>query len=136
MKMEQKPKLTGDTVRAIYISCKRIKGDGIGDVSVHETVQGIERTEDFHAGRLDENRQAIIDLLNELPEQFHKRGGGGWTFLNACNDKNGRQWTGFHYEMEMLFMLGMAAGYVSELMPRDLWQILPGGMPYYMIDIK
>jgi hypothetical protein len=35
--------------------------------------------------------------------------------------------------MEGLFCLGMAIGKVECLMPRKMWTILPGGMPYYLV---
>lgn len=63
-----------------------------------------------------------------------KSSGGGWTFLNACHDRHGNLWTGFHRRMEELFMLGLAIGKVHCLFPRDLWDALPGGMPFYMVD--
>ena len=74
-------------------------------------------------------------MLSELPDEFRVSGGGGWSFLQACNDRHGTQWTGFHQAMEELFMLGMAAGLVTELLPRDLWDALPGGMPYYAVKL-
>src|ERR1700726_2490075 len=52
----------------------------------------------------------IIALLTELPDAFHADKGGGWSFLNMCNDRHGRQWTGFQLTMEALFCLGMAIG--------------------------
>jgi hypothetical protein len=77
----------------------------------------------------------IRAMLAELPDQYRKSGGGGWSFLNACDDRHGTQWTGFHRTMEHLFMLGLAIGAVTLLMPRELWDALPGGMPYYMVDV-
>jgi len=56
------------------------------------------------------------------------------SFLNACQDRNGNQWTDLHQRMEQLFVLGQAAGFVSCLLPRDMWAALPGGMPYYVVS--
>jgi hypothetical protein len=72
-------------------------------------------------------------LLNELPSSFKKDIGGGWSFLQACETKDGVQW-GEHRNMEQLFVLGMALGKVRYCLPRDLWQVLPGGMPYLVIE--
>jgi hypothetical protein len=76
----------------------------------------------------------IGDMLDELPAEFQASGGGGWTFLNACNDKDGNQWTGMHAVMEQLFCLGIAAGKARWTIPRDMWATLPGGMPYVSIN--
>ena len=46
---------------------------------------------------------------------------------------DGTQWTDLHRTMEQLFLLGLASGLVTELMPRELWGSLPGGMPYYAV---
>ena len=35
--------------------------------------------------------------------------------------------------MEELFCLGIAIGRVECLIPREMWKILPGGVPYYVI---
>jgi len=61
-------------------------------------------------------------------------GEGGWTFLNACQDKHGRLWTGLHQTVEKLFLLGMATGKAKCLLPREVWPMLPGGLPYFAIE--
>lgn len=76
----------------------------------------------------------IESMLAELPPEFSSTGGGGWSFLNACMDRNGNQWTGLHRTMDRLFMLGIAAGKARWLMPRELWPALPGGMPYVSVN--
>lgn len=97
-------------------------------------IKGITVNFGFHPGRLKKNRKAIIEMLAELPKPFMKSYGGGWSFLQACNDKDDNQWTGLHTRMEELFCLGMAIGVVTMPMPRELWPGLPGGMPYYVVD--
>jgi hypothetical protein len=54
---------------------------------------------------------------------------GGATFLNACVDKNGTQW-GEHRNIDQLLCLGIAIGKVSFPMPKEMWSMLPGGMPF------
>lgn len=87
----------------------------------------------FSRKDIERNHDLIQRMLMELPEQFRQSGGGGWSFLNACDDRHGRQWTGLHQRMGQLFALGQAAGLVNSLLPREMWDALPGGMPYYMI---
>ena len=40
---------------------------------------------------------------------------------------------GEQIDADRLMMLGMAIGKVKYLLPRNLWFILPGGVPYYCI---
>jgi len=101
-------------------------------------VEGIMNRFGFHPERLEQKREQVGRWLRALPHQFHADGGedsGGWSFLNACNQENGMQWTGLHQRMEQLFCLGMGLGLVRCQFPREMWSILHGGMPYYVIDL-
>lgn len=82
---------------------------------------------------IKQHDEDIKNMLNELPEQFHLQGGGGYSFLQACYDKHNHHW-GEQMHMQALFMMGVAAGMVRALFPKDLWIALPGGVPYYVID--
>ena len=55
------------------------------------------------------------------------------SFLDACMDKHGNQWTDFHQTMEQLVQLGIAIGEVEYCLPRDLWSALPGGVPFLVV---
>ena len=90
----------------------------------------------FHPGRVAERREQIREMLKEMDDQFQVGPGcgGGTSFLNLCVDRHGEQWTGFHTTVELLVGIGIAAGMVSFPMPRDMWNILPGGMPYVTIN--
>lgn len=121
-------------------------GDDIGTMSPeefvksrpHVRVSGIVNDFAFKPDALEEHRDEIMEQLLDLPAEFMASsasdGGGGWSFLNACNDREGNQWTGLHLTMEGLFALGMGIGKVTCPMPRDLWIALPGGMPYYTVN--
>ena len=122
-------KLTPEAVNSIFMDCLFREGE---DTSNFKKAQGIVCNVGFHPGRLNNHKEEIVALLAELPPQFHEATGGGWPFLNACNDKDGNQW-GEHKNMEQLFQLGIASGLVKCLLPREMWGILPGGMPYYMV---
>lgn len=86
----------------------------------------------FHPDRIENHRSEIIEMLNELPTEFHKDSGGGWSFLNMVNDKNGIHW-GEHQDAEHLMQLGTALGKVEVQLPREIWSALPGGVPYLCI---
>ena len=98
------------------------------DTSTAILVEGVVRKFGFHPERLRQYKSEIADMLRQLPNEFHN---DGWSFLNACVDQKGNQW-GEHKDIEELFVLGEALGLVKCLMPRELWGVLPGGMPYYM----
>lgn len=122
--------LTHETVDELVRDCLLKQGEHDGGVAMAE---GIMRAFMFHPGRIADARTTIAELLAELPDEFRLDGGGGWSFLNASSDRHGRQWTGEHQMMEALFCLGIAAGQARWLTPREVWHILPGGMPYVVV---
>lgn len=87
----------------------------------------------FHPGRLAGHKDEIFSFLKELPDNFLETKGGGASFLQACYDRHGNQWTGVHAIMEQLFLLGLAIGKVKPIFERSMWPHLPGGLPYYTV---
>lgn len=77
----------------------------------------------------------IAAMLLQLDDTFMSGygKGGGWSFLQACNDRRGRQWADEHRSMEALFVLGLGVDLVDSLLPREMWEHMPGGMPYYSV---
>lgn len=121
-------KLTAENVIETAKKCM-FKDDE--DTSNMVMSEGIVSSFGFHPERLQEHKQDIIDMLDCLPDTFRIGDGGGWSFLNACMDKEGNQW-GEHKHMELLVCLGQAVGYARYMM-KDIAFILPGGMPYVQI---
>lgn len=115
--------LTPQRVREVFLACQ---GGPL-------TVVGI-NAYSFNPDRLNERKEEIEEMLSQLPDQFKKSGGGGWSFLNACEDRHGHLWTGDHAIVEALFALGMAIGKVALMLPKERWHMLPGGMPFYIIE--
>lgn len=95
-------------------------------------VTGIIHTFGFHPARLTEIKPEVDELLMELPAQFHRRLGGGWSFLKGCMDKHDRQW-GEQSDVEALICLGIAVDSASFPLSREVWDALPGGMPYFEV---
>lgn len=89
----------------------------------------------FHPQRLVEHSAPIGEMLAQLPQTFHEGTGGGWSFLNACMREDGRQW-GEHRDIDSLLCLGIATGQAKILLPREMWSIFPGGMPYFSVKIE
>lgn len=99
-------------------------------------VEGVLAKFGFHPARVESHRAELTAMLAQLPDDFRGDGpGGGGSFLVACVDRDGVQWTGMHRSVEQLFVLGMALGLVRCLVARPQWAILPGGMPYYAVDL-
>jgi len=122
--------LRPDVVEAIFMDCLFKEGE---DTSRAIPARGIVNNFGYHPDRLKSHEEEIVALLNELPNEFKKESGGGWSFLNGCMDKHGNQWTGEHRVMDQLFSLGLAINKIELPFPREAWSILPGGMPYYAI---
>jgi hypothetical protein len=120
--------LDPNRVEEIFVDCL---ADGRED---HVVAEGITCKVGLNPTRLENHRSEIEAMLDELPDEFKRSVGGGWSFLNACNDKHGNQWTGLHQRMEQLFQLGIGIGKVEAQLPRKMWAALPGGMPYYVIN--
>jgi len=93
-------------------------------------VEGVLNKFGFHPVRLQEEKENVREMLADLPKEFQPDTGGGWSFLNACMDKEGNQW-GEHRDIEQLVCLGIALNLAAYTLPRPMWEALPGGMPYF-----
>lgn len=122
-------KLTAENVETVFLDCLFRDGE---DTSTAKIVDGVISRFGFHPTRLESHKSEIAELLDELPGEFHASNGGGSSFLNACMTKGGDQW-GEHRNIEQLLSLGIATGNAKMLMPREMWNILPGGMPYFVV---
>lgn len=121
--------LTTDAVRKILLDSLFKENE---DHSKSITAEGITATFHFHPERLESHRVEVLSLLKELPIEFMEKTGGGMTFLNGCIDKNGSQW-GEQMNVQELMVLGIGLGLAEYCLPRDMWSVLPGGMPYFMV---
>ena len=123
--------LTEENVHEIFIECLYKENENTEE---HVKTEAIMMTIGFHPKRLKINSEKIVHLLNQLPNTFQKDGGGGMSFLNMCDDKNNKQWTNSHKQMDELVALGIASGNLNYILPRELWSSLPGNMPYLVVD--
>lgn len=96
-------------------------------------VDGIMGKYAFHPDRIAAAKEKIRWLLDEMPDEFHKGKGGGWSFLNLCMDKHGTHWAE-HPTMNDLICLGIGAGMAKWATGREFWNAMPGGMPYVIFD--
>lgn len=124
-------KLTAENVCGLFEECLA-HGDTGKDI--RQEAIGVKIGAVLSSDKLQENAELISQLCNQLPDKFKKYSGGGWSFLNMCMDKVGNQWTGCHDTVDKLLTLGIAIGKMSFLLPREMWNILPGGMPYVVVN--
>ena len=120
--------LTAKNVESVFSKClakTENEPEGI-------QVEGVEHDFVFSKSEIEKEKNKIAEMLMCLPNEFMQDQGGGYSFLKACYDKNGNQW-GDHLQIEKLFALGIAAEKVKCLLPREMWGVLPGGMPYYVV---
>ena len=121
--------LTASRVHDVFMDCLFRDGE---DTTNYIEAEGIVQNVGFHPGRIEAHREDIHELLAELPDTFKQSGGGGHSFLEACMDRHGIHWAE-HPAIEQLIQLGIAIDEVAYLMPRDMWHILPGSMPYFIV---
>lgn len=124
-----KMKLDPTNVECVFRDCLAESPDSVTAL----VLEGIRSRWALDRAKLAKHHREISDMLDQLPSEFKSlpRGGsGGWSFLNACLDRDGNQWTGMHSTMEQLFLLGIGTGQAHWLLPREMWAALPGEMPY------
>lgn len=128
-------KLSADRVSRTFRECLFTEEEAAAPGAKATAVvgDGVMHKIGFHPARLAAADTAIAEMLGELPSEFMAAAGGGWSFLNACNDRHGDLWTGKHATIDLLLSLGLASGRCQYVMPREMWSILPGGMPYFVV---
>lgn len=125
--------LTSVNVEQTFKECLFKEGEETKDfVEAHAVKMHV----GFHPQRLESKRKHIETMLMQLPTQFMETGGGGWSFLNACTTKDGNQWADDHQIVDLLVCLGLATAKVQFQLQRELWQSLPGGMPFFVVKDK
>lgn len=109
-----------------FMKCLFKEGE---DTSNYVKVEGIMKNFGLHPQRLEEQRELVTAMLAELPVEFKD----GWTFLNICTNKNGELWTGEHSVCEQLIVMAIGLNLMDYCFPREMWAILPGGVPYLIV---
>ncbi len=96
--------------------------------------QGVMTTLVLHPERLESHREDIRSMLSQLDDSFMKSKGGGMSMLNMPFTKDGTQY-GEQRDADALFMLGQAIGCASFVLPREMWAMFPGGLPYVAVSL-
>ena len=122
--------LTSENVYSVFSDCFFRDGE---DTSHLVKAEAIVQTFGFHPERLASHRKDIASLLAHLPRGFRPGEGGGLSFLSAVLDSNGQQW-GEQTNAEQLLALGIASGLITIQFPRNMWSMLPGGVPDFVLS--
>lgn len=128
--------LTSTRVSEILVDCLYKDSELIDGIPIEKPVEviGISNNLGFHPARLASYKHEIQMMLDEFPDEFKKEKGGGWTFLNMCVTKNGEQWTSSQKIMEELCLLSIGNKLGSWLASKELWPVLSGSVPYFVIN--
>lgn len=127
MANDRKNGLTNENVERIFLDClfkenELIDGKPIDNFCIAE---GIVNTVCFHEGRLNQHKKEIEDLIDKILDI-----GQGIPFAVMCESVEGYQWTSEHMYMEQLMLLGVGSEVLVYPVGSELWDILPGGLPY------
>ena len=123
--------LTSENVERVFRECLSDEKEG-DNVCLVEAVRANAKMA-MRRDKLKFYQEEIQGMLMQLPRKFRETDGGGWSFLNLCTREDGTQWTGSHATMEQLVCLGIGCGKMKYLLPKSMWKILPGGMPYLAV---
>lgn len=130
--------LTTENVSRIFRNCL-FRQDELRDLQPGQIppgavlAHGIRLKVGFHSGRLEQYQDEIQKLLEELPDDFQSWAPGG-SFLAAHKDKHGNYW-GEHPNIEELYILGLAAGLIENILPREEWHLLTGSLPMFRVKV-
>jgi len=123
-------KLSAQRVNEIFLDCL-FRGDET--TPGNGFVEAVRLKVGFHLARLEAHKAETMELLLQLPDEFRKSSGGGWSFLNACITKQGNQW-GEHSDVDKLLALGIATDQAQIQIAREFWPVVPGGLPYFVVQ--
>lgn len=126
--------LSSENVTSTFKGClfKEDELDTAKDVAI--VAEGVMMTIGFEPERLESAKDDVLSMLKCLDPTFFRSEGGGWSFLNMCNDGEGKQWTGEHRVMDELVCLALALKLCSYGLGREFWDAFPGGMPYITVE--
>ena len=93
-------------------------------------VEGITMNVGFNPERIAASAAEIRAVASEIVgDDFIRGKGGGMSFLRLCETRAGEMW-GEHRNCQELMLLCIASGVANYLLPRSVWAMLPGAVPY------
>lgn len=128
--------LTSANIKAVIHDCL-FKDEEVPDRDnppEHVKAEGVMMRVAFHPERLESHREDVRSMLSQLSDDFMHDKGGGMSLMNMVANKDGELY-GEQRDADALFMLGSALGLAKFTMPREMWRILPGSMPYITVTL-
>jgi hypothetical protein len=125
--------LTADRVHHVYGACWRAEGTR-NSLQRIEVVGWLLR-HTFSIKKLHGYREEIIRMLLSLPAGFRSDVGEGGSVGNMIERGDGVIWSVDMADIEKLVALGIASGLMNFCAPREVWHMLPGGLPYVRVEI-
>ncbi len=122
--------LNASNVENVLKDCLFNEGENTNDAI---RVQGVRLDIGFKPEKIELNKTDIKAMLLQLPEEFMKSKGKGYSFLAAINTNEGEQWAQ-HSDVDNLLVLGLATKLIQYNVPRGFWGIFPDGMPYFTVN--
>lgn len=119
-----------DEINKILISCLYTNEELGALPTMNKTppgmipARGVMLSVGFNPTMIDLRRNRIHEILTEINPSFKE----GISFMDLPFDKDKNQW-GEQRNADQLLVLGIAIGELKILMPREMWPMLPGGMP-------
>lgn len=114
-------------IDSLFTSCLFREGEPTQDAVVAD---GITARFGFHPERLKAAVPELRALVGStVPDAFMSDGGGGSSFLDLAFDREGVHWAE-HPTLQQLVVLCVASGLAAYCLPREVWHVLPGGVPY------
>jgi hypothetical protein len=127
----------GREVSELFMSCLFKQEEMIDGKPTLEPViaEGITQDVGFHPERIAAAKPKVVEFIKQLGDEFIRSKGGGWSFLNLCYDRDGKQWANLHRTMEQLVQLAIGCGLGGYCLSRENWQFLLGGVPYVWFEL-
>lgn len=115
--------LTSANVNALFLTVLFNDGE---DTTDHIPVHGVTQAFGLHPGRVASAKAKVGELLGQLDPSFFSD--DGQSFLQLPFAADGKHWCE-HKTAQELMVLGLATGQMVSVLPRELWMVLPGGVP-------
>lgn len=116
-----------DIIRSSFFTDEEVNSGMTKDAIL---VDGVTTKFGFHPARIQERKEDILRILRDVvSDDFIEGKGDGSSFMTLVIDKDGNHW-GEHSDVQSLVCLAIAAGYAKYTLPRAMWGMLPGAMPY------
>ena len=124
--IDKKIELTKDNVYNIFYDCL-INNNEECDYKEVEVISSIFR---FNKDKLKQYKNDIFNLIEQLPDME-----SGIAFMNLYLKKDSTKW-GSLVDAEYLLALGLATENLVYFLPKEMWPMLPFGMPLILRNQK